>query len=82
MHLGPLRSSGFKAHADFDPFDGLDRHHGLGKFSVQLAIPLSMSPQPKGQTIDSHFDDTAKRISFVGHPINVLLRLSVSRRID
>ena len=54
MHLGAGQRRLGEAHANFDAFDGVDAHHGLGNLAVQLGVPLDMAAQPYGQ---SHGDD-------------------------
>ena len=82
VYLGTGSPGGFKTHADFDSLDRLDGHHRLSQSAIELAIPLGMGPESKGNAIDSHFDDPAKRVTVLACPIDEGLDRRISFQIQ
>src|SRR5205809_7677390 len=84
-HVVNLRAGaagGFKAEADFDAFDGLHGHDGLGDAAVELEVPLGMRSEAKGNTFDANFDNAAERVAGFAGFVDEVLHFGVARRIE
>src|SRR5207249_12053025 len=45
LYLGSIAGSRDEAVANLDPFDRVNAHNGLGKPTIQLAVPVEVAPQ-------------------------------------
>ncbi len=63
MHLGAGNVGGAEADADFDAFDGLNRHQRLRQFAVNARVPLRIGAEADGQAQRDHFKRAAERVA-------------------
>ena len=54
---------GLEAVADLDALDGLDAHHRGGELAVEAVVTAGERPEPDGQSVHDHLDDTAERVA-------------------
>ena len=62
MHQRAWKAGRLKPQPNLDALDGLHRHHGLRKTSVQLLRPLGMRTEPKWQPHRTDFHHATQRV--------------------
>ncbi len=65
MHLRAAPPRHLETQSNLDAFHRLNAHQRLGQAAVQLAVPLRMRTQSRGQTQRHHFEDATQRVALL-----------------
>ncbi len=80
VNLRTWQASRFEAEADLDALDRLNCHDRLRDPSIQFLVPLSVRTEPKRQSFDPDFYDSAECITLLARLVNQLAKLLIEFR--